>query len=355
MWGRAPFWEFGLVIRTIFLGAVALAGMASATPAAAQRVWQNGQWTQMSPRGGQVPQMHVPPMQSAQMQVPPRQIQGAPRAQYQQPNRSYPGASRPQYQQPIRQVAPRPNTPRGNNPRWGGQVNGRWYAGVYAPGGWNAYRRPTRGWSLPSYWFAPSFYITDYSNWGLSAPRSGYNWVRYYDDAVLVDSRGRVEDYSYDLDWDRGDAGYSDGYGYQDYESDGGAYAHSESYVQGGGYGAGYAQPGYVEQQTYQGYPGGYAPPVTYAPPVAQQSHGSTTYYQNGYAGGYAAGGYAYGPTTTVTVYSAPVETTVTETIVEETVSYAAPVRTVRRAAPKRKWKPRPKPRPVCSCACACQ
>ncbi|SOB87450.1 hypothetical protein SAMN06297144_2582 [Sphingomonas guangdongensis] len=58
--------------------------------------------------------------------------------------------------------------------RWGGRVGGRWHSGYYAPGGWNAYRRPYRGWQLPSYWYAPSFFINDWSFFGLGAPPYGY-------------------------------------------------------------------------------------------------------------------------------------------------------------------------------------
>ncbi|HWK36112.1 RcnB family protein [Sphingomonas sp.] len=120
------------------------------------------------------------------------------------------------------------NWNRGNRPvvnqRWGGQVNGRWYAGNYAPGGWAAYRAPTRGWVLPRYWFAPTFYISDFGNYGLGAPPVGYSWTRYYDDAVLIDGGGRVYDSVSGIDWDRGygDQGYGDGgYGERVHAEDG--------------------------------------------------------------------------------------------------------------------------------------
>ncbi len=105
----------------------------------------------------------------------------------------------------------------GSRARWGGRINGRWSGGAYAPGGWAAYRQPYRGWALPSYWFAPTFFITDYSAYGLGAPPVGYNWTRYYDDAVLVDGRGRVYDNVSGLDWNRYEGGlaYDDG-GYDD-------------------------------------------------------------------------------------------------------------------------------------------
>ena len=94
--------------------------------------------------------------------------------------------------------------PRGNGPRmrWGQPVGGRWHGGVRAPGGWGAYRRPVRGWVLPGYWFAPSFYVNDYAAYGLGAPPYGHRWTRYYDDAVLIDGRGRVYDSVSGLDWD---------------------------------------------------------------------------------------------------------------------------------------------------------
>ncbi len=95
-------------------------------------------------------------------------------------------------------------------PRWGSKVGGRWWGGANAPGGWNAYHRPYRGYALPSYWIAPRFYISDWQTYGLTQPTYGYNWVRYYDDAVLVDGRGSVYDTRSGIDWDRYDGGYAD-------------------------------------------------------------------------------------------------------------------------------------------------
>jgi Ni/Co efflux regulator RcnB len=95
--------------------------------------------------------------------------------------------------------------------RWGGSVGGQWYGGVNAPGGWNAYRRPTRGWTLPRYWIAPTFFISDYASYGLSQPPYGYNWTRYYDEAILMDQRGRVRDLVSEVDWDGNEGGYAQG------------------------------------------------------------------------------------------------------------------------------------------------
>ncbi|MEE9434357.1 MAG: RcnB family protein [Sphingorhabdus sp.] len=71
------------------------------------------------------------------------------------------------------------------------------------------YQRPFHGFSLPSYWIAPNFGISNYSNFGLSAPQRGYSWSRYYDDAVLRDNRGTVYDYRQNVDWSRGGANYA--------------------------------------------------------------------------------------------------------------------------------------------------
>ncbi|GAA0470469.1 hypothetical protein GCM10009096_09210 [Parasphingorhabdus litoris] len=74
------------------------------------------------------------------------------------------------------------------------------------------YRRPFRGFLLPRTFIQPRFYIANYSNYGLRRPAYGYGWSRYYDDAVLTDRRGIVYDSVHNLDWDRYNQGYNDGY-----------------------------------------------------------------------------------------------------------------------------------------------
>lgn len=100
---------------------------------------------------------------------------------------------------------PHMNPSRGTAPRWSGRVAGRWWGGMRAPGGWNAYRRPVRGWVLPGYWVTPRWYVNDWSAYGLRQPPQGYNWSRYYDDAVLIDGRGAVYDSVGGIGWDRYD------------------------------------------------------------------------------------------------------------------------------------------------------
>lgn len=94
--------------------------------------------------------------------------------------------------------------------RWGTRIDGRWHAGSEAPGGWSAYRRPAYGSALPSYWMQPDFYIADFGAYELPAPQAGYGWSRYYDDAVLTDTYGRVYAMRGGVAWDRHEGGYDD-------------------------------------------------------------------------------------------------------------------------------------------------
>lgn len=105
----------------------------------------------------------------------------------------------------------RPMTPRpGGMHNWGPRQNGRWHAGWRAPGGWNGYQRPVRGYILPRYWVSPSYYIANYGSYGLPRPAYGYGWSRYYDDAVMTDRYGRVYDSRSNVAWDRYGDRYDD-------------------------------------------------------------------------------------------------------------------------------------------------
>lgn len=218
--------------------------------------------------------------------------------------------------------------------RWGQRIDGRWYAGWKAPGGWSAYRRPVRGWTLPTYWIGGGFWINDWSSWGLSRPAAGYDWVRYYDDAVLIDRRGKVWDSVSGLDWDR------DGHGY-DYDD--GYVADREDYDRG--YGADYDAPGYDDpdydrevrvrhydrreyrdryddRDGYDGYDG-----------YRRHARRPLVCVANCYTQGHYYGAPA---TTTVVIQSAPV---VTKTVVTEEVVYSSPRRVVRRVPSKKLYR----------------
>jgi Ni/Co efflux regulator RcnB len=129
----------------------------------------------------------------------------------------------------------------GGNHRWGHRIGGRWFAGFQAPGGWNGYRAPFRGFTLPTYWVQPSYRIVNFPTYGLYAPQTGYGWSRYYDDAVLTDSRGYVQDHRSNIPWDRYEGGYAPGeYSEADYGpamgADRGVYSGDDRVYSGSGY-----------------------------------------------------------------------------------------------------------------------
>ena len=267
-------------MRSYWLAAAVVAGIAGATPATAQRVWQDGRWVVM-PRHGA------------------------------------------------------PHVMRTDRHRWQ-MVDGRWEAGFRAPGGWNAYRRLHRGGTLPGFWREQDFRIADYLSFGLAAPPQGYGWVRYYDDAVLVDQDGRIWDSIDGIAWGGAVAAASASAGFaraesragvgapyaapriepvdpDDYYYDDGPQPHDEAPP----------PPPYAEPAPYHGpYPGGYAPPVA-PPPVVQLapppcarvcpggwqgSYAGMTWQNGAWVGSYGAG-------TTVVVI--PGATTTTTTVTE--------------------------------------
>ncbi|MBW4331465.1 RcnB family protein [Stakelama sp. CBK3Z-3] len=221
---------------------------------------------------------------------------------------------------------PHQNVPAGMHhaqPRWHDDGHGRWEGGTRAPGGWQAYRQPARGWRLPDYWQAPRFHVRDYGFWGLTTPPRGYHWIRYYDDALLVDSYGQIADWMRNIDWDRvaGEGyGYSDAYAPDDYAE---PYLYSEAPVQPACPGSGYGTSGGC----------GAVQAVTVQPSC-----------------GCVQGGYSYSqgvmwvPTTVVTVTPAVMTTTTTTTTTTEewVEEVAAPQPVVQYAAPGKKLLRRP-------------
>jgi Ni/Co efflux regulator RcnB len=66
------------------------------------------------------------------------------------------------------------------------------------PAGWYQ-KRWTYGERLPSAWFGASYYVSDFLTLGLTAPPSGYQWIRVGNDVVLVDiSTGEIVQTDYD-------------------------------------------------------------------------------------------------------------------------------------------------------------
>ena len=99
--------------------------------------------------------------------------------------------------------------PRGGGQwRGGGHVRGGWGGGVqirrghFRPGpGFS--RRIVRGGFIHPYWFGNQFQINNWQAYGFANPGDDQRWVRYYDDAYLIDRGGRVVDSREGLDWDQ--------------------------------------------------------------------------------------------------------------------------------------------------------
>lgn len=327
-------------MRTATLIVAAVSSLSLAAPALAQqRSWQGAR---SAPPAASLPRTApaVPAARLNPQRSMPRPAGWKPRPGTRPPGTWQPGRPPQGGWKPGRPGGWKPGKPGSWKPgmpgRWGEKIRGRWHAGWKSPGGWGGYRRPVRGWTLPSYWIGGGFWISDWSSWGLSSPPYGYNWVRYYDDAVLVDRGGRVWDSVSGIDWDRGDA-------YDDERDDGYEYDDRRDY------GADYDAPGYdddrydderYEDDRYEDgeYRGGYAPPA-YAVPAAPLRCVANCY----------GAGYYYGAptTTTVVIQSAPVVTTTTVT---EEVVYSSPRKVVRRAPTKKLYRA-----PVKSKTCYCR
>ena len=80
----------------------------------------------------------------------------------------------------------------------------------HMPGHMPGMHRIGRGGMIPPFFMGPQFIVNDWRTFGFPAPMPGGHWVRYYDDALLVDGDGRVIDGRYGWDWDR--RGDRDGY-----------------------------------------------------------------------------------------------------------------------------------------------
>lgn len=73
----------------------------------------------------------------------------------------------------------------------------------YAPQGWSyGYRRFSIGYTLNNFLFEQDYWIEDPAYYRLPPAYGPYRWVRYYNDALLVDIRtGYVVDTVYDIFW----------------------------------------------------------------------------------------------------------------------------------------------------------
>ena len=98
---------------------------------------------------------------------------------------------------------------------WQGRTNwagpGARYAGPRWSNGFRAhYFRPRPGVFLPPVFISPGFQVQDWRSYGLAQPGSGQYWMRYDDDALLLDGRGYVHETVPGVGWrddDHGDEG----------------------------------------------------------------------------------------------------------------------------------------------------
>jgi Ni/Co efflux regulator RcnB len=104
-------------------------------------------------------------------------------------------------------AAPQWNTSWRNNHRydwrnWRNRHRSLFHFGLYYdPFGWG-YQRYSIGWRMWPNYFSSSFWINDPWQYRLPYAPPGTQWVRYYDDAVLVDMwSGQVVDVIYDFFW----------------------------------------------------------------------------------------------------------------------------------------------------------
>jgi Ni/Co efflux regulator RcnB len=207
----------------------------------------------------------------------------------------------------------------GGNVQVRGGGNFRFHRWGPHPGRNFRFERLRRGGFINSFWFAPQFYIDNWQAYGFGAPGDDQRWVRYYDDAYLIDGEGRVMDERYGVNWDEYGEDWGDDDGIPAYRGRHGGEMDEEGYA--------YEEHGEDRGGHHGGAYGPMMPPPGYGPPPPGT---------HVYGGGYGYGMYAY-PIVIETVTTSG-SSGYTEEIVEEYVE----TRHRRRAR---------RPRPRCSCA----
>ncbi|WP_419827918.1 RcnB family protein [Sphingomonas sp.] len=99
---------------------------------------------------------------------------------YAPPANAGPTAMTPAYPQPNATQPPLP---------YGGYGSG---AAAYAMPSSGIYKPIRVGKKLPGGYADPIYTVTDWRAYGLEQPYPGTRWIRYFDDAVLADARGRA-------------------------------------------------------------------------------------------------------------------------------------------------------------------
>jgi Ni/Co efflux regulator RcnB len=224
---------------------------------------------------------------------------------------------------------PAGHTWRGGMPGPGFQGGGQFRGGgrFVHPGRNFQHRRLQRGFAINPFWFGSQFHINNWQAYGFANPGVDQRWVRYYDDAYLIDRGGRVVDTRYGLDWDQygEEWGDDDGIpayrGSRDYRPDADDYAWAE---QQEGRGEGWDYSGYGHERGHRG-----PPVVMHGPPVMHGPMPGGAYTQV-YGGGYGYGAYAYPIIIETTVTTAA--QSYSEEVIEEYVEVRQRARRPRRA-----------------------
>ena len=88
-------------------------------------------------------------------------------------------------------------------PPGGGMHGGMMMRQMGPMGGQHFQHRLRRGFVVPQFWWGPQFQINNWQMYGFANPGPDGRWIRYYDDAYLIDHDGRIRDTREGLDWDR--------------------------------------------------------------------------------------------------------------------------------------------------------
>ncbi len=86
----------------------------------------------------------------------------------------------------------------------GSGFRGRSFGGFRGGFGFGSYIRPFIGFRLPTFWVSPTFFVPNFRTYNLSIPTNGLVWSRYYNDAVLRDQNGFVQQTVPNIQWQGG-------------------------------------------------------------------------------------------------------------------------------------------------------
>lgn len=209
-------------------------------------------------------------------------------------------------------------------------------------------RRLTRGVFIHPFWFGPQFHISNWQGYGFVDPGPDRRWVRYYDDAYLIDQGGRVVDVREGLDWDQYgerwevEDGVPSYYGRNQYQPDDEDYAYVDQ--RRGDAHAGrdddgdrrghHDRDGHPHGGAGHGYAGGgaygYGGPIPVAPGGPGMVYGGGGTTTAVYGGGYGYGMYAYPIIIETTTTTAAGGATYSEEIIEEVIETRRPRRRAR-------------------------